>query len=158
MNGYLIITTTNPSKGSGPVKHHLELGDARMVMDAPTWGLNITKELFSGTFPTPNLTVEGTTTRPRHRFAFHAEFAYRPNERLDSARVPYGFHFTYGAIRLAAPPPGHAWVREIRGDVHDLMRVWMDGEAEFIRAEQFAARAVGAVDQAAARMRDRGGW
>ena len=157
MHGHIILTTTNPSEG-GPVERRLELGDARFVMKAPKWGLQVTKESFGGTFPAPHLTVEGATALPGHKFAFHAEFDYRPDERRDVDGRPYGFHFTYGAIRLAAPLLGYSWVREIRGGVYDLMKVWMDGEKEFIRGEQFAARVTGAVDQAAARMRDRGGW
>lgn len=157
MNGHMTVSVTvrNPGGALEDRQFNYELGDSASFVENRAYGLDVTNQQIAGDVTAPILLIDGLTIKAGHRFQFHAEFAYKPDEDLDDG-VPYGFRFTTGTIRRVAPLPGENFSRKLEGP-SDFIRTVRSGEDEFVRAERQAARFTAVVDQAAMRMRDRGG-
>ncbi|TDD97688.1 hypothetical protein [Actinomadura rubrisoli] len=130
-----------------------EAGEAAVFMGLRRYGLEGTHELRGDT-GAPKLVCECTTSKPGHRFKLTALFQYTVEDTAGDG-TPYGFHFAGGIVKLADPPPGMNAERRV-SYIRELTNAVDSGEAEFIQGELFAIRALAAVDQAAANLRDRG--
>lgn len=133
--------------------HTYQAGEVAFLMDLRRYGMDGTHEL-RGDPAAPSLVFAGATTKPGHQFKFTAAFKYEPGKDVTDG-VPYGFHFVGGLVGLADRARGMGDGRSL-DSVLDLRQVVVHGEAYFLERERFAARATAAVDQAAAKLRDRG--
>lgn len=145
MNGYMTVTAivTTPDGQQQPTEQRYELGDAIFLLSNPRYGLRAERKELSGPPEAPHFVIEGTTTREGHRFCYHAEFDYRPDESYSSDGLPYGFRFTGGRIGLTVPPH---WDQDVKS-LHELRETISRGEEHFRQQQLLAARDRALIDQ-----------